>query len=343
MEISYIIGQIATKVGDIPQVSHRLSFFDLVGTLKARWAINRHNYKVEPGLYAIGSPVQDSRVFVTANYKLSFDHLRKNLVDEDAWILVLNTRGINVWCAAGKGTFGTKEIVHKIKKTRLNEVVSHRKLILPQLGAPGVAAHEVFEKTGFHVIYGPVKAEYIKEYLASGLNATAEMRRMTFPAWERIKLTPVEIVSSLKYLIFTLASLFILSGLYRWGYSVDKAVTDGQRAVLNILVAYFSGTVITPILLPWLPFRSFSWKGMLLGILFVFISFFTWNDHAGLIENIGWLLIMPSVSSFLAMNFTGSSTFTSLSGVMKEMKVAVPLQIGMSGLGLLIWIAGRFF
>ena len=65
------------------------------------------NYKVDPGLYAIGNPNERSPVLVTANYKMSFDNLREALPGRDAWILVLDTRGINVWCAAGKGTFGT--------------------------------------------------------------------------------------------------------------------------------------------------------------------------------------------------------------------------------------------
>jgi hypothetical protein len=42
------------------------------------------------------------------------------------------------------------------------------------------------------------------------------------------------------------------------------------------------------------------------------------------------------------MNFTGSSTFTSLSGVRKEMAVAVPLQAGFALAGALLWMGGRW-
>jgi acetyl-CoA decarbonylase/synthase complex subunit gamma len=41
------------------------------------------------------------------------------------------------------------------------------------------------------------------------------------------------------------------------------------------------------------------------------------------------------------MNFTGSSTFTSLSGVKKEMKSAIPLQISLSVIGLALFITGK--
>ncbi len=73
--------------------------------------------------------------------------------------------GVNVWCAAGEGTFGTDELVRRIEACQLNEVVSQRQLILPQLGAPGIAAHEVRKRSGFKVEYGPVRAADLPEYL----------------------------------------------------------------------------------------------------------------------------------------------------------------------------------
>ena len=105
-----------------------------------RLGVNRMRHRVTPGLYALGNPTPDSPVFVTANYTLSFDALRSALAGVDGYIMVLDTRGINVWCAAGEGTFGTDELVQRIEETALHDVVSHRVLILPQLGAPGVAA-----------------------------------------------------------------------------------------------------------------------------------------------------------------------------------------------------------
>ena len=123
-------------------VSSSLTWKDEWGAFKVRWGIGRMNYAVDPGLYALGEPDSSSPVLVTANYKLSFDRLRQALPNRQAWILVLDTKGINVWCAAGKGTFGTGELVERIRASSLEQVVNHRDLILPQLAAPGVAAHE---------------------------------------------------------------------------------------------------------------------------------------------------------------------------------------------------------
>ena len=113
-------------------------------------------------------PGSGSDVFVSANYKLSFDILRAALKGLDAWVLVLDTKGINVWCAAGKGTFGTDELIRRISEAALERVVSHTRVIVPQLGAPGVSASAVQRATGFRVHYGPVEARDIREYLAAG-------------------------------------------------------------------------------------------------------------------------------------------------------------------------------
>jgi acetyl-CoA decarbonylase/synthase complex subunit gamma len=55
-----------------------------------------------------------------------------------------------------------------------------------------------------------------------------------------------------------------------------------------------------------------------------------------------WLLIIPAISSFMVMNFTGTTTFTSLSGVMREMKYAVPVQIVAAIAGIILWITSLF-
>ena len=121
-----------------PKIDSEWSQADYRGALKVRLSIGRNSYQVQPGLYKLGNPGQESEVIVTSNYKLTFDIVRKNLEGLNAWILILQTYGINVWCAAGKGTFGTEELINQINDTQLQSFVSHRRIIVPQLGAPGV-------------------------------------------------------------------------------------------------------------------------------------------------------------------------------------------------------------
>jgi hypothetical protein len=338
----FITGWIDTKteVGKIPLVSTRLSKAAKWGALKVRLAIKRMRYKVEPGLYGVGNPDADSRVLVTANYKLSFDALRKELSGLNAWILVLDTKGINVWCAAGKGTFSTAELVKRIEVSGLKQVVDHRRLIVPQLGAVGVAAHRVRKDSGFSVIYGPVRAADIPAFLEAGLQATPEMRQVRFSFFDRIKVAPVQMVQALLYVVLLCAAFFLLSGLSRTGYALHWAV--GLLVIPNLVGAYLAGTLIGPILLPWLPGRSFSFKGAAAGFVVFLVLLAGKLTGSQLVEIIAWLLLIPALSSFLTMNYTGSSTYTSLSGVKKEMRVAIPLQIAAAVIGVALWITGRF-
>ncbi len=326
---------------EIPRVPTKLCFADRLGGWKVRLAIRRMKYSVELGIYAVGNPDGDSVVLVSANYKLSFDTLRRELAGLDAWIMVLDTKGINVWCAAGKGTFGTDEIVRRIGLVELEKIVNHRKIILPQLGACGVAAHEVKKRCGFSVIYGPIRACDIIAFIKAGMKATAEMRQVRFSLYDRLVLTPVEFVIGGKYLLFAMAVLFILSGVNTGGYSSDLAMNDGIRSAVNLFAAYFGGAVIGPLLLPWLPGRSFSFKGFSVGLI-VAAVLFSLRLTGGRLETIAWIFLVPVVSSFFTMSFTGASTYTSLSGVKKEMRIAVPLQVAAVILGMGMWMVGRF-
>lgn len=324
-------------------VSTHLSWADKWSHIKVRWGVGRMKSEVEPGIYAVGNPEENSIVLVSANYKLSFDTLRKELTGLDAWILVLDTKGINVWCAAGKGTFGTDELVHRIEVTGLKEIVSHRKLIVPQLGAPGVSAHEVKRRSGFSVIYGPVRASDIPAFLQAGKKATPEMRRVRFSLWDRMKVIPVELTQGSSKLFLIMLVFFLLSGFNSKGYSINAATTAGIRAALLLLLAFIVGTVAGPLLLPWLPGRSFSFKGFAIGLLFFLAAFFVILPGISMIEVFAWFLLISAIASFLTMNFTGASTYTSLSGVKKEMRVAVPAQLAAAVIGILLWLVGRFF
>jgi hypothetical protein len=299
--------------------------------LKARWGINRMGHVVRPGLYKLGLATPESPVIVTANYTLSFDAVRSSLARNDAWILVLDTKGVNVWCAAGKGTFGTGELIRRIALTSLASVVSHRMLILPELGAPGVSAHEVQKYTGFLVEYGPVRSRDLPEYLRTR-HATPAMRRVEFTAWDRLVLVPVEFVSVALPMVIAAVVLYFLAGVV---------------ASLAVVAAVLAGTVLFPLLLPWIPTKDFSTRGFLLGFVIalpfaaVFSSRMPASDGLPAIAGLVPLLLFSAVVGYLALNFTGSTTFTSRTGVKKEIFRYVPVMALLAGLGIACWaVAG---
>lgn len=321
---------------------------DLLGGWKVRWGIGRMGYKVDPGLYALGSPDADSPVLISANFKMSFDHLRASFdPGTSAWILVLDTNGINVWCAAGKGTFGTEELAGRIESSGLAGVVKHRRIIVPQLGAPGVSAREVQKLSGFKVVDGPVRAADLPRFLDSGMKAGPGMRLKTFRTGERMSLVPLELVHAMKPFLAVLPFVFFLSGFSGRGEFLSHVLKFGGVSALGLVTAIAAGCVLTPLLLPWLPGRAFSlkgvWPGIVCAALFLFVRNGLWGLHpAGAFELAAWALVIPAVSAYLAMNFTGCSTFTSLSGVEKEMKWAVPAQVAAVVLGTALWVASIF-
>jgi len=322
---------------EIQTVSTKLTFTDVLGAWKVRWGIGRMDYTVEPGLYAVGKPNRDSLVLVSANYKLTFDTLRKNLDSLDCWLLILDTKGVNVWCAAGKGTFGTDELVNRIKSVGLSDVVTHKKLILPQLGAVGVSAHEITKRTGFSVIYGPVRASDIKAFIAAGYQATKEMRLVEFTLRDRLALTPMELVPAIQ------KSLPVLGGLFITNQFVAKPFDKHDTAAYA--GAVIAGTVVTPALLPYIPGKAFAFKGWLVGLGWTakYLLLTKRFKKVNRLKSMGELLLLPVVSSYLAMNFTGSSTYTSPSGVNKEMKKALPWIVGAATVGGALMLGAHIF
>jgi hypothetical protein len=329
-------GWFSTGAGKVPRIGSRLTLADHIGACKARWGIGRMDYTVPAGLYAIGFPTPEDPVVVTANYKMSYDIVRRVLAGRNVWLLVLETFGVNVWCAAGKGTFGTDELVRRIHATGLGKVVSHRRLILPILGAPGVAAFEVTGRTGFSIIYGTIRASDLPAYLDNGMATTPAMRELTFSLYERLVLVPVEIVHALKSLILVAGLIFLTATLV-------SSMEAGIIAVIAFLGAVLTGLVIAPLLLPWIPGRGFALKGAMAGVAWSLLFYYLaggpgWSPSV----TIAAFLALPAVSAFYNLNFTGCTNFTSRSGVKKEMRISIPAIFGALLLAALILLLGMF-
>lgn len=342
MDQGFVTGRVDTLVGPVPVVGTGLTWADRMGTLRIRVGIGRGSYRVDPGLYAVGEPDDTSPVLVSANYKLSFDALRRRLTGVDAWLLVLDTRGINVWCAAGKGTFSTDEVCRLVQGARLAMVVSHATLILPQLAAPGVSAPEVRRRTGFRALFGPVRAADLPAFLAAGMKATPEMRRVTFTMRDRLVLGPVEFFGALIQALWAVPVLFVLSGFGPWVFSAEAMLWRGLAATAVFLIGGLAGAFVTPVLLPWLPGRAFSMKGAIAGAALAAATLAGWGRPLDAVTVAAVVLAMPAWSSWIAMNFTGSSTYTSPTGVEKEMRLAMPWQAAGLALGVGLWIGSAW-
>jgi len=340
------VGAWPAATRDVPRLDSRLRLAEHWGALRMRLGIGRDRYRVDPGLYALGEPGPEAPVLVSANYKLSLDHLRAALPGRSAWILVLDTEGVNVWCAAGHGSFGTEELLRRIDREDLAGQVKTRRLILPQLGAPGVDARRVREESGLRAVWGPVMAADLPAFLDAGCKATPAMRRKRFPLGERAALVPLEFRHALRWALLLGLALAALNAL-GWGLPYRAALeAHGALAAGALLVGLLAGTVATPLLLPWLPGRAFSLKGLAAGLLCLVPPVaYLWPMAAtagARVELAGWGLVAVAWASFLGLQFTGCSTYTSLSGVRVEMRRFLPLQIAAAALGLALALFARW-
>ncbi len=342
-QAGWVAGMVDSKTGPIPQLSTDIHWADRIGALKVRLGYRRMDYGVAPGLYAVGNPVCGSPFLVTANYKLTIDTLRKNLAGYDFWILVLDTHCVNVWCAAGKHTFSTEELIYRLYETRAEAVSCMKLLILPQLGAPGICAQTVKRETGFTVQYGPIRAEDLPAFLDNAMKADAEMRQVRFDTHDRMLLAPLDMVLSSKLmLVFALCALAIQLILFLSG----KGGVPLWQPPLVMLTCWFVTGLFFPLAMPVLPGRAFAVKGIWIALAMVLVATvfggLSWDSLASVLVSLGASAIAIAYCSFLAMNFTGTSTFTSQSGAMLEVKYAVPLQIGIGVIGIIFWVGGEF-
>jgi acetyl-CoA decarbonylase/synthase complex subunit gamma len=206
-----------------------------------------------------------------------------------------------------------------------------------------VEAHFVKVISGFKVHYGPVRARDLPAYLDAGMKATPEMRRKDFPVSERAALIPIELMAALKASLIVIPVLFFISAFTG---SEGFINSEGLFSIVAILGAVTAGAVFHPLLLPYLPGRAFSTKGFTIGILTAGILLFLWeydlHSPVGMVGACAWVLMISSMSAYLAMNFTGSSTYTSLSGVKREMRWALPFEIGAALSGFGLWLLSRF-
>ena len=183
-------------------------------------------------------------------------------------------------------------------------------------------------QSGFSVEYGPVRASDLPEYLKTR-KATPEMRKVQFPMKDRLVLTPVELVHVILPTIAAAVLLYFLAG---------------PLAALAAITTILAGTVFFPVLLPFIPTHDFSTKGLILGgiVAIPFVVAFATYSTMPLWENaliaLVFLLIMPALIAYLALNFTGCTTFTSRTWVKKEIFRYVPIMALMLGSGIIISI-----
>ncbi len=282
----------------VPQLQYKVTFktvlLDLWSLLN-RMVLLFPQTKVPTGLYRVGHPDRTSPVLVTGNYDLTVRRLVRHLDGRvDCWLVVADSGGINVWCAAGGGHFTADKVIASLKSSGVSDMVDHHSIILPQLCANGVDSWRIRRETGWGVHWGPVRAEDIPAYLATGRNKTARMSVVEFGLKDRMEMTTVGLgfnglILAILALIFWRSQLWILLGI-------------------TTILSYLYG-----IFLPWLPGRDGVIKGITLSAL-TLLGLWVWS--------FGWGHLPPGslFSWTLGLGFLGwwvGSEFQGMSPLMR--------------------------
>lgn len=192
---------------------------------------------IKTGLHRVGNPGRQSPVLVTCNFYITVRRLIRKLDGMDVWLLIADSKGVNVWCAAGGEEFNTRSVVSAIKTSDIQDLVDHRNMIISPLSAPGVQAKEVQKQTGWSIRWGPVRIEDIHAYLKNNQQRSEEMKRVTYTWRERLDtaigpLFPFYFVGAIGFLLF------------------------GQHLLLNYLAVSAAIFFFFMLGCPWLPGRS---------------------------------------------------------------------------------------
>jgi len=242
-------------------------------------------YPEPVGLYKIGKPDKNSIVIVTGNYDLTIRRVIRSLKKIDLWLLICDSRGINIWCSSLANHFNAEKIIEAINLTKLKVKINHRKLILPQLCAGNVLLKTIKEKTGFSCKFGPVKIKDLKKYLKEPENTN--IRKVTFNIIERLEMAAGTLVFPVIFLVF-IFNFFALSKLIIiipaiYFLSFISAVIYPYRFIRNIrLWSVFFGIVV--LLINWILFtfilKTNFWIYSLtisIGIIYLINEFEGWS------------------------------------------------------------------
>jgi len=302
----------ATADTDVPELRHRLT--PLV-VLKEAYSLLARIWPpylaVRPGLYRIGNPGRDAPVLVTGNFDATVRRLVKALQGLDVYLLVADSRAINVWCAAGGGHFTADRVIAAVRGSGLDELVEHRRLILPQLCANGVPGQTIEQETGWRVAWGPTRAEDIPAYLVRGGRKTPSMRLVEFPLADRLEMATV-------MALFFAPILVIITLIVRRDLILPVFLTE-------ILLFLLMG-----VLWPWLPGYQGTTKGFSLVAIGVLgtLAWTTLIAHLPARSIFNWCVGVAGLALFVGADFQGADP-RRRGGEIEQMPKIAPLELAL--------------
>lgn len=269
----------------------------------------KRTYVVRPGLYYTGTHYdRDAPLLVTGNYHLSVLLVSRHVRRINARLLVIDTDGINVWCAAGKGAFCNAAILAQLNRYQRQTLTGSTwlTLLLPKFSLAGVD-FRALRKEKLRPIIGPLYAKDLPAYLASPPYRDNGQQTVRFDLQMR--------------------TFSWLPGLVQFvGYSgwlmllfVGAEILFGATAPLGLLVVVAFVATAYPLLFPWLPGKRFAVKGLALGLT-TSVALIATAAYRGVApgELVAEIAFTVATGMFFGLSYTGNSAVSNYTKVRRE-------------------------
>lgn len=248
-----------------------------------------YDFPCECGLRRIGRPDEQAPVFLSGNYVYTVAWLEKVLRGRDCWLLVADSSGSNVWCAAGMNEFSEHDVIDAVNVAELSRVVTHRRIVAPPFAAPGIDVDAVERETGFRVVWGPAHLRDLPRYIDGGLRRTSDMRSVQFRFRDRIE---PGMSCAMAYFLTCLLGLVF----------VPRYIPTFALFFFGVHFVSFAGWPLLP------SERRFRRTGLLWAVLSA--ALVAWSQAAGwsAAALLGHWALLTGVVAFVAMDHAGSTS-----------------------------------
>jgi hypothetical protein len=264
------------------------------------------NVPIEPGLYKSGNPNKKSPIIATANYAYTFIKVMRDLEGFDAWILCIDSNGINVWCAARGNDFGNDQLLEVVEATGVKNLTDNKTIILPQLSAGGVSKPKLPEKSEkfpFEIKYGPVWSKHLEEYLTMYPKKKPEkMKRAKFTLTHRTR-------AGITHTTFLMRKIFLLPLLL-------LLISFLGLDIINMInKTWIIGDILFWIIFPnillifFYPISNFTRNFIIKSIFFGFINAFSLSLISWIFQK-SFLYISLNFIFFIWIGFFTSMSFS---------------------------------
>jgi len=164
---AYLASMLLVRYADV-LVMHGADGWSLLPTTVLRQNIYtdpRKPVAVAPGLKVFGTPDENSPVFFTSNFALTYYTVASDIESNklNAYLIVVETEGSAIDSGVAGRKLTAERVADAIKASGIESKVKHRKIIIP--GKASRISGEIEELSGWKVQVGPRDSSEIPKYL----------------------------------------------------------------------------------------------------------------------------------------------------------------------------------